>query len=208
MIDLASNKKLIIIEYLFDKGLFTQYKVKKDLGLGMKIVNQTFNYLLEKNIIQKYENNYKLVNHLGLIEIVSVFRNMNQLKLVEVSTSLEKEEVVKILPNNVVFCLETALSKYSNYYKSNKISFYAGEKISSEIEKKLFYKPGNKTIVAVYKEKPLVFKTEKGFPSSWKFKGKKFNEFKFTSKIRTILDLYSDQKGNACKALIKQLWGK
>lgn len=196
MIDLASNKKIGIVEYLLEKKEFTQYLVKKDLKLGMSIVNQTFKFLLEKDIIKKENQKYALKDPVGLIELVAFFRNMEKIKIVEIGTSLEKNEVLELLPQKTVLCLEIALEKYSNYYVSNRVCFYSDEKTASEIKKKLFYKPGNKTVVIAYSEKPKLFKTET------------FGKHEVTTKIRTIIDLFSDKRGNAAEMLVKHLWGK
>ena len=208
MIDLASNKKFLIVEYILGKKTFTQYQVKKDLKTGMSVVNDTVELLLEKGVIKKTEKNYVLTDPEGLIELIAFFRNMEKLKIAEMSTSIEKIEAIKLVPQDVVFCLETALEKYSNYYKSNRVSFYADEKTAKELEKKLVYKPGNATVIAVYKEKPVISKTEAGM-SGWKKLGvKNAEKLKFTTAIRTIIDLYSDKKGNAAEKLVEYLWGK
>ncbi|MBI4044149.1 MAG: hypothetical protein HY392_00395 [Candidatus Diapherotrites archaeon] len=208
MIDLASNKKFLIVEYILEKKTFTQYQVKKDLKTGMSVVNDTVEFLLEKDVIKKTEKNYVLTDPEGLIELAAFFRNMEKLKIKEISTSLEKIEAIQLVPENVVFCLETALEKYSNYYKSNRVSFYADEKTAKELEKKLAYKPGNTTIIAVYTEKPVITKTEAGM-SNWKKLGiKNAEKLKFTTAIRTIIDLYSAKKGNAAEKLVEYLWGK
>ena len=208
MIDLASNKKFLIVEYILEKKVFTQYQVKKDLKTGMSVVNGAVALLLEKGVIKKTEKNYVLTDPEGLIGLIAFFRNMEKQKIAEISTSLEKIEAIKLVPANVVFCLETALEKYSNYYKSNRVSFYADEKTSKELEKKLAYKPGNATIIGVYKEKPVISKTEEGM-GDWKKLGvKNAQKLKFTTAIRTIIDLYSAKKGNAAEKLVEYLWGK
>lgn len=208
MIDLASNKKFLLVEYILEKKSFTQYQAKKDLKTGMSIINQTTKFLLEKGVIKKTEKNYELTDPEGLIELIAFFRNMGKQKIIEIGTSLEKTEAIKLVPQNAIFCLETALEKYSNYYKSNRVCFYADEKTAKELEKKLAYKPGNKTVVAVYKEKPTLSKTEIGM-SDWKKLGiKNAGNLKFTTAIRTIIDLYSDKKGNAAEKLVEYLWEK
>lgn len=208
MIDLASNKKFLIVEYILEKKEFTQYQIKKDLKTGMSVVNETVGFLLEKDVIKKTEKNYVLSDPEGLIELAAFFRNMEKLKIAEISTSLEKLETIKLVPPEVVFCLETALEKYSNYYKSNRVSFYADEKTAKELQKKLAYKPGNAIVIEVYKEKPIISKTDAGM-SNWEKLGiKNAEKLKFTTKIRTIIDLYSAKKGNAAEKLVEYLWGK
>ncbi len=196
MINLASKQKFALVEYLLEKKEFTQYRAKKDLKLGMSTVNLTFQFLLEKELIKKNNGKYVLTNPVDLVELVAFFHEMKKLKLGELSTSLPKTAVLKLLPDSVVFCLETALEQYSNYYKSNNVFFYSNEKTFKEIQKKLAYKPGNITILVSYKQKPMLSVIEK--------KG----NLKFTGKIRTIIDLYSDKKGNAADKLVECLWPK
>lgn len=208
LIDLASNKKFLIVEYILEKKSFTQYQVKKDLKTGMSVVNHTVEFLLEKGVIKKGEKNYVLTDPEGLIELIAFFRNMKKLKIIEIGTSLEKVEAIKLIPKNAIFCLETALEKYSNYYKSNRVSFYSDEKTAEELEKKLAYKPGNTTVVEVYLEKPVISKTELGM-SDWKKLGvRNAGKLKFTTRIRTIIDLYSAKRGNAAEKLVDYLWKK
>ncbi|MFH0714235.1 MAG: hypothetical protein V1847_00425 [Candidatus Diapherotrites archaeon] len=197
--DLASAKKMVIVHYLLEKGASSQYQAKKNLKLGMSTVNQTFNFLEEKEVLKKENGKYVVVEPVSLLELVAFFRNMNSLKVLEVSTSLEKEQVLKLLPKTVVFCLETALEQYSNYYKSNKVCFYAGEKASSALKPKLAVFPGTKTQVVAFKQKPK-------FLSNQIFKDKA--GLRFTEKIQTVIDLYCDKKGNEAEALVNALWGK
>ncbi|MFH1256011.1 MAG: hypothetical protein V1494_01830 [Candidatus Diapherotrites archaeon] len=196
MIDLASDKKMRIVEFLLEKKEFTQYGVKKELRLGMSIVNQTFSFLLDKGVIGKPGKKYALKDPVGLIELTAFFRSMEKLKIMEISTSLEKKDVLKILPDKSILCLEIALEKYSNYYVSNRICFYADGETADKFKKKLSFKPGNKTVVIAYREKPKALQIET------------FGKHKFTARIRTIIDLFSDKKGNAAEALVRQLWGK
>jgi len=196
LIDLASDRKMRIVEFLLEKKEFTQYGVKKELKLGMSVVNQSFGFLLDKGIIGKSGKKYALKDAVGLVELTAFFRNMEKLKIMELSTSLEKKDVLKILPDKAILCMETALEKYSNYYVSNRICFYSDMKTAAELRKKISFKPGNKTVVIAYREKPKVFKTETS------------GKHRQTGRIRTIIDLFSDKKGNAAEGLVKQLWGK
>ncbi|MBU0635837.1 hypothetical protein KKE06_02315, partial [Candidatus Micrarchaeota archaeon] len=65
---------------------------------------------------------------------------------------------------------------------------------AAKLEKKLGVGIGNKTILKVFEEKPILSKKNK------------INEKLFTSKIQTIVDLTCDKKGAMADKLIEQLW--
>jgi hypothetical protein len=192
VINLVSNKKMKILEYMLEKKVFTQYEVKKSLGLGMSTVNQTFNFLLEKEVIKQENGKYILLDLVNLLELIAFFKNMENNKIKEIGTSLGKKEIMKIIPKNVVFCLNTALEQYSNYYKTNNISLYGDDKVANMIKDKLKYLIGNKTIIKIY------FTDEEIIPVKIKNK-------KYTNKIKTIVDMYCDKRGNAVEPLVKIL---
>ena len=73
MLDLASAKKMAIVHYLLGKGASTQYRAKKELKLGMSIVNQTFNFLAEKEVLKKEGGKYVVAGHVSLLELVAFF---------------------------------------------------------------------------------------------------------------------------------------
>ncbi len=196
MVNLASKQTFKVVEFVLEKKEFTQYAVKKELKLAMGTVNNCFGFLLEKGFIQKKEKKYALVDTVGLIEAVSFFRSMKDSLLFEYSSSYSKEDLVKLLPNSAVFCLESALQQYSNYYTTNIVSVYLSKKDAESLKKKLGIGFGNKTVLKVFEPKPLVSKTiEK-------------NGKLFTAIVRTVIDLACDKKGAMADSLIKNVWAK
>lgn len=191
MLNLASEKKLLIIEYILEKKEFTQYGIKKALNLGMFIVNTTVNFLLDKQVIEKKEKKYVLLDAVSLLELIAFFKKMADYKIVELNISLNKEELLKLIPKEAVFCMDSALSQYSNYYKSNKVCVYVNESVAKQLKEKLKYSSGNKTVLDIYKN---------GQDKFVMIKGKKY-----TSKIKTIIDMYCDKRGNAAESLVKRL---
>lgn len=191
MINLALSKKLSIVEYILENKEFTQYKIKQSLGLGGSIVNQTVNFLLDKQVIEKKEKKYVLSDAISLLELVAFFKKMSDFKMTEFNTSLKKEELYKLIPKEAIFCMDSALEQYSNYYKSNKVCIYANDFIIKQLKEKLKYLPGNKTVLEIY---------QNGVDKSIMIKGKKY-----TSKIKTITDMFCDKRGNAVEQLVKKL---
>lgn len=197
MVNLAAPKTLEFIEFILEQKTFTQYRAKKELGLSMALVNQVTRYLLARNLItrQKSERQYALRDAAGLITSISLFRNMQDIQLLEVGASLEKEEAMKLFSPDTVFCLDTALANYTNWWRSNRVCAYINKSEAEEIREKLFYQPGDKTLVRLFKEKPPVKPVE--------IQGKKF-----TPQTRTIVDLTCDNQINAAEPLFERLWGQ
>ena len=91
------------------------------------------------------------------------------------------------------------MEQYSNYYKSDKLCFYADEKAGSAIKSKLVGFPGTKTQVIAFKQKPELLPNQI-------FKNKAGTQF--SEKIQTIIDLYCAKNGNEADELVKHLWGE
>ncbi|MFH0954540.1 MAG: hypothetical protein V1777_00340 [Candidatus Micrarchaeota archaeon] len=195
MVNLASKQTFKVVEYILEKREFTQYSVKKELKLAMGTVNNCFGYLLEKNFIKKTDKNYVLADPVGLTDAVSFFRSMKDLLLFEFHSSYEKVDLEKKLPQNAVFCLESALAQYSNYYVSSTVSVYLPKKEAAKLQKSLGVGIGNKTVLKVFEETPVLSKKTE------------INGKLFASKIRTIIDLACDKKGAMADKLIEQTWG-
>ncbi len=103
--------------------------------------------------------------------------------LLSIETSLDKEKVLSLLPSQIIFCLDSALNNYSNYYRSNRICLYADLKTAQSIQKSFFAAPSSKTIINVYSAKPELLPSEIVF-----------DEVRFTSKSRTVLNLFADSR--------------
>jgi hypothetical protein len=191
MINLASDKKLLIIEYILENKEFTQYKIKQDIGLGGSTVNQTINFLLEKEVVQQKDKKYVLLDAESLLELVAFFKNMKDYKIEDIQISLDKKELYKYIPKDAIYCMDSALEQYTNYYKTNKVCIYISEEQAKKIKDKLKLNMGNKTILNIYKL---------GLINSIKIKG-----LNYTSKIKTIIDMYCDKRGNSVETLLKKL---
>jgi len=168
---------------ILEKKQFTQYGLKKELKTGMSIVNDTINILLEKEFIKKQDNQYSLSDEKGLLELIAFLKPINKNILLKINTSLTKKDLISRLPKETIFCLDTALNQYTNYYESNRICIYATNKTLTKI-KKSFFSPGKTTELVIFQAKPEL--TKKEIISS--------KEFNYTNATRTIIDLYCDNK--------------
>lgn len=197
MVNLAAPKTLEFIEFILEQKTFTQYRAKKELGLSMALVNQVTRYLLARNLItrQKSERKYVLRDAAGLITSISLFRNMLDIQLHEVGISLEKEEAMKLFSPDTVFCLDTALANYTNWWRSNRVCAYIDPINLDALRTRFAFSPGNNTLVRLFKASPPVKPVE--------IQGKKF-----TPQTRTIIDLVCDNQINTAEPLFKQLWGQ
>jgi len=191
MINLASDKKLLIVEYILEKKEFTQYELKKNLKIGASIVNQTTNFLLEKEIIKQKDKKYVLINAEDLLELVAFFKNMKSLLLEQIETNLSKKELIKQIPKDVIYCMDSALEQYTNYYKTNNVCIYTSEELATKLKEKLKLNKGDKTILYIYKQ--CLMKTNK------------INNLIYTTKIKTVIDMYCDKRGNSVETLLKKL---
>lgn len=196
MVDLAAPKTFGLVEYILGKKSFTQYSAAKDLKLSMPLVNQVTNYMLDRGFLSHDGKKYLLRDAAGIVSAMHLFRDMKKALILEASTSLGKEEVMRMLPRGAVFCLDSALAEYSNWWRSAGVCAYVSRKDAADIGKKLFYRQGAKTMVRLFIEKPAVGETIKS-------RGRLF-----TPKIRAVIDMVCDNQANAVEPLFSELWGE
>ena len=94
--------------------------------------------------------------------------------------------------NNGIFCLTTALEKYTEYVRDPAIHVYVDQDSWNDMAAQEH--EGN-VRVNLYSFKP--------------YRDDNVNEVdvvKFTTRLRTFIDLYCDDKAYAAEPLIKQLW--
>lgn len=178
LINIVSKKRFQILEKIIEKKEFTQYEIKKELKFGMSIVNDTVQMLIEKEFIETKNNKYFLKDEKGLLELIAFLKPTKILAIIK--TSIPKKEAIKRI--DAIICMETALEQYTNYYKSNRLAIYANKTQLTKI-KKQFFVPGNETEIAIFEDEPKL--TKKEIIS---------DKIKYTNKIRTIIDLYRDNK--------------
>ena len=196
MVNLAAPKTFKFIEYLLEKKSFTQYSAVKELEISMPVINQVTNYLLDKGFLSHDGKKYNVRDAAGLISAIHLFRDMKKEMLAEVSTSLGKEVVMKMLPKNSIFCLDSALVKYSNWWRSNSVCVYVDTNDAKKIKERLIYSKGDKTVVRLFIEKYPV-------ENKVKFGGKQL-----TPKLRTVIDMVCNNQANAVEPLFSEMWGE
>jgi hypothetical protein len=115
---------------------------------------------------------------------------MNELLVSRIPLRGEKEKILENLPNKSVLCLDSALDKYSRYYRSSRICIYHEK---PELVKNTFepYSGGIIDLEVYHPDMDLKEDVENGF----------------TSKLRTVIDMTCDGKTYVAKDLFEQLWG-
>ena len=102
----------------------------------------------------------------------------------------EKEKIIEKLPIGSILCLESALDKYSQYFRSSRICIYHEK---PEVVKHLFepYSGGIIDLEVYQPDMNLQKDVKNGI----------------TSKLRTVIDITCDGKTYIAKDLFEELWG-
>jgi len=135
---------------------------------------------------------YTVKSPLSLIDFFSRYRKMDDLKLDSFELGIDRYEVMKYLKSKgVIFCLTTALSYYDEYFRDPLIDAYLPDlSVLEDVSKKM----GGNVKVNFYSydvtDKPQIR-----------------DSFKISSEIRTVIDLYCDNKAYAANTLAKRIWG-
>ncbi|MGI6589672.1 MAG: hypothetical protein ACOX1V_03355 [Candidatus Iainarchaeum sp.] len=193
VINIVSKKRFQILQKILEKKEFTQYGLKKELKLGMSIVNDTINTLLDKEFIKKQEKKYVLIDEKGLLDMIAFLKPLKKDIKLQINTSLTKKEVQAKLPKEAILCLESALEQYTNYYESNRVACYLPAKVITKLTSE-FFVPGNKTELIIMEANPQL--TEKEINSK--------QGIKYTNSTRTIIDLYCDNKAFLADKIIRK----
>jgi hypothetical protein len=115
---------------------------------------------------------------------------MNELLICRIPLRGEKEKILENLPKGSILCLDSALDRYSRYYRSSRICIYHEK---PELVKNTFepYSGGIIDLEVYHPDMDLKEDVENGF----------------TSKLRTVIDMTCDGKTYVAKDLFEQLWG-
>ncbi len=174
---------------------FKQRELATRLKISPARVNEIVQWLVKNNLVEKYKNRYEALNPIGIIKLFVYSRRMDDLKEFSIDVKVEKNKLISYLKKQeVVFCLTSALQEYSSYFRDPSINFYANdlEKIRSELKK---LQHGMLRINVYRQDMFLESNTVKK------------NGMILTSELRTVIDLFCDNKAYTAKELIEKLWG-
>lgn len=147
-------------------------------------------YISQTGPSKKGGKKYVITSPLELLSFYSKFRKMELYD--KFMLAMNREEVIKYLnERGAIFCLTTALEEHSPSFIDPAIYAYLPEEHFLEDEIKFLAK--GDTLVYLYKY-------------DLKDEVVEINNKKITSKVRTVIDLYCENKTNLTKEFVKELW--
>lgn len=179
-----------IIKAFLLKENYTQLEIHKETGAALSRVNTVNKWLMSRNYVERVQGRYRVLDPAGVIAFFPLFRRMDELLTVKIPVRGTLKEIADILPNGSIRCLDTALSDYSTYLRTNRVCLYYE---NPELVRKVFtpYKGGNVWVCVFEPDMRLGEDTENGI----------------TTKIRTLIDMACDDKLYLAKELFKDIWG-
>jgi len=210
----------------------SQRELVRNLKVSLGQVNKVFQWLEENHFVERSraanraprgraQETYTLTNPTGLLRAISLFRPMSRLRRFTVAVDVRKEELLSDLRKRpVVFCLGTALERFSRFYRSDEISFYAldgkGPQSVGAIRNDLAARKEGITRATCYLLPAKVHGRRASEPIETKvvldrliahgFADRASSGY-FTTKVQTVVDLFCDGKAFAARDLLKELWG-
>jgi len=188
--NITSKVTYQIIRQILLSKIFTQIEIKNKTGYSKGQISKVVNWLITRKFVEKREGNYCLLDPAGLISVFPLFRNMKELLFYRIPLRGEKEKILEHLPEGSILCLESALERYSHYFRSSRICIYHKK---PEVVKQLFepYSGGILDLEIYRPDMDLQKDVEHGM----------------TSKLRTAIDITCDGKTYVAKDLFEELWG-
>ena len=185
--------------YMLEHGDFKQRPMARDLDIphGARI-SGFVNWLVDLKFIEKIKNRqqrlqvYRVTSPLALVKFYSNFRNMTTHKISK-NWGDNREQVIEHFKNEGgIFCLTTALEHYTEYVRDPAIHVYVPEDFWNKMQEK---ETTGTIRVNMYPFKP--YRDDNVIEK---------DGLKITTKLRTLIDLYCDDKAYAAEPLVKQLW--
>lgn len=194
-------KTLLVVKAVLTAGRFSQRGIRELCGRAVSIgqVNKVTADLQRNGFVERSKGpkrtTYALVDPLGLLRYVALFRSMNEVRAFSIGVDAKEEKIfAELAKRGVVFCLGTAMEHYAAYYRPDQVAFYADD--WEQIEKFLATAARGQTKISCYG------KIESDTLSVISGSGARF-----TSKVQTVIDMFCDGKGAYTKPLLRELWG-
>lgn len=191
MIRLTAEKTYRVIYHILKEQEFTQTEVHEATGVSIGRVNQVVSWLRESGQVEKTGTQYRLTSGVSLISLLANFRSMKKTATLDIDA--ERKEISEFLAEKgTVFCLTSALQLHDSYFRDPSICAYSSNKeIVEELEK--FSKGNLRT--NIYEPDLLLDENTVSI-----------NSRRTTSELRTIIDLFCDDKGYAAERLIERVF--
>lgn len=210
----------------------SQRELVRDLEVSLGQTNKVFRWLEENQFIERSrradriprgrgQEIYVLANPTGLLRAISLFRPMSRLRQYTVAVDMRKEKLFTDLRKRpVIFCLGSALERFSRFYRSDEISFYAldgkGPQSAGAIRHDLAARKEGITRATCHLlptrthgrrvSEPIEAKVVLDRLIAHGFADRASSGY-FTTKVQTVVDLFCDGKAFAARDLLKELWG-
>ncbi|MDO9537593.1 MAG: hypothetical protein Q7J68_04665 [Thermoplasmata archaeon] len=189
-------KTMMVMKAALSANSFSQLGLRKLCGNRVSVgqVSKVITELQRLGYVERSTgpdgSRYVLADPVGLLRYVALFRRMDELRAFRVKVAAHEELVIEELGGRgAVFCLGTAMARYSAYYRPGEVSFYADD--PDGIKKYLeTAQPGN-TLVCCYGPAGPAMPPEGNF----------------TDRVQTVIDMFCDGKGAYSKPLLRELWG-
>ena len=188
--NITSKVTYQIIREILQSKVFIQIEIKNKTGCSKGQISKVVNWLITRKFVEKRESNYYLLDPAGLISVFPLFRNIKELLVYRIPLRGEKEKILENLPKGSILCLESALDKYSRYFRSSRICIYHEK--PDEVNRLFEPYSGGILDLEVYRPDMDLQKDVK---------------HGLTSKLRTVIDMTCDGKTYVVKDLFEELWG-
>ncbi|MCA9828110.1 MAG: hypothetical protein KC444_06960 [Nitrosopumilus sp.] len=188
-----------LMYYMLSHKQFKQRQMARELGYRHGgSISGFVNWLEELRMVEKTKDTlhrtltYKVPSPPSLVKFYSNFRKMSDLRITRDMGDDRNAAIEFFKRNNGVFCLTSALEHYTEYIRDPAIHVYVDESYWNEMAKK---ETEGKVRVNFYAFKP--YREDNII---------EINGMKLTTQLRTLIDLYCDDKAYAAEPLIKKLW--
>ena len=179
-----------IIRYILLVQEFNQTEIHYKTKTSKGQINKVVNWLSTRRFIEKDNKRCHVIDPGGIVALFPLFRNMNDLLVCRIPVRGGMDKIVDILPKDSILCLDSAVNKYSSYFRTNRICIY--HKKPEVIKEK--FKPYSGGLLDLHVYLPDMNLKEDTING-------------VTSKLRTIIDMTCDGKTYVAKDLFEDLWG-
>lgn len=190
----ASPNTYKVIKQILAVKSFTQLELEGKTGVSHGQVNHVVNWLKDHKYVEWREGKYCLVDPAGVLSLFTLVRRMDKHKSLSLLVAIDPMKIQTYFPKEAVFCLESALEQYSEYFRGGRVCAYYDD--PEEIMTIFRSYTGNLTEISIY-ESDISLEND-----MYIRKG-----MKFTDRIRTVIDLACDGKMYVARDLLRELWG-
>ncbi|MFA5929830.1 MAG: hypothetical protein WC861_03020 [Candidatus Micrarchaeia archaeon] len=178
-----------IISAMLEMKKFTQYQISKERGVTFSLVNRVVNSFVSLGCVAKRTGYYELVSAPAIFGIFPIYRKLKPFATFNVE--LNKEQVLELAGKNAVLCLTSALANYDDYYRDPSIHLYSSDE---RFLKEIINLRKGYTHIELY----LDDMHGNGIA--------KKNGQAVTDKVRTVVDLFCNNKAYVAERLVKREW--